>query len=40
MAASMIQNWISTEFHVLITGRRHFEPVGFKVCVETKKSVC
>jgi hypothetical protein len=28
MAASQIQTRISTEFHVLVTGRRHFESVG------------
>ncbi len=39
-AASMNQTRISTEFNGLVTGHRHFEHVGFKLWVETRKSVC
>jgi hypothetical protein len=37
MGASMILTRISTEFHVLFTGCRHFEPVGSKLWVELGK---
>jgi hypothetical protein len=39
MAASMIQTRISVEFLRLVTGRCRLEPVGSKLCVETRKSV-
>jgi serine/threonine protein kinase len=39
MAASRIQTRISTEFHALVTGRRHLYPIGSKLYVNTRKSV-
>jgi hypothetical protein len=37
MAAFMLQTRIFTEFHVVVTGRRHFEHVESKLSVETRE---